>query len=96
MGFPPDDLKTVFDDNSDADWLRTVGKVWRDSDDKAIAMAVASGNERITLTEAEMGAFNEALSPVVEAWIEEHAGADFDARSLVEAARAAIAANSAQ
>lgn len=85
----PDDLKDVFAKNSGEDWLREVGRVWRENDDEGIRIAVEAGNEHIVLTGEEMATFNEALAPVVDKWIADHP--DFDAKGLVEAARAAIA-----
>jgi TRAP-type C4-dicarboxylate transport system substrate-binding protein len=87
----PDDLKAVFDEHCGEEWLRTIAGIWRASDDGGIALAVENGNEHVVLTEDEMAAFNTALAPVVDAWVEEHSG-DFDAVGLADAARAAIAA----
>ena len=74
----PDDLKAVFDAHCGEEWLRTVAEIWRASDDGGIALAVENGNEHVVLTEEEMAAFTTVLAPVVDGWIEEHAG-DFDA-----------------
>lgn len=90
----PDDLKDVFTRNSGPDWLRTVGEAWRRTDDQTIKMAVEAGNEHIVLTTDEMAAFNEALAPVVDAWIEEQEG--FDAKALVDKARETIAKHATQ
>lgn len=87
----PDDLKAVFDQHSGEDWLMEIAKVWRASDDFGIKMATDNGNEHIVLTEEEMAAFNTALSPVVDRWIEENKDS-FDAAALVEASRKAMAA----
>ena len=89
----PDDLKEVFDEHSGEDWLREVAAIWRASDDFGIALAVENGNEHIVLTEEEMGAFNTALAPVVDRWVEEQTG-NFDAAALVKSARDALAARS--
>ena len=86
----PDDLKQVFKDNSGEDWLREVADIWRGADDFGINMATENGNEHVVLTEDEMAAFNEVLSPVVDRWIDEQSG--FDGAQIVEAARQAIAA----
>lgn len=88
----PDDLKAVFTKNSGEDWLRKVGDIWRNNDERGIKLAVDSGNEHIVLTDAEMGAFNKVLAPVVDRWITEHANAGFDSKALADAARKAIAA----
>lgn len=87
----PDDLKEIFDKHSGEDWLREVANIWRASDDFGIKMAVDNGNEHVVLTEAEMDAFNTALAPVVDRWVEERKG-EFDAATLVTAAREAMAA----
>ena len=87
----PDDLKEIFDKHSGEDWLREVAAIWRGSDDFGIKMAVEKGNEHIVLTEEEMDAFNEALAPVVDRWVEEQKG-NFDAVALVKSARDALAA----
>ncbi|HVH01494.1 MAG TPA: TRAP transporter substrate-binding protein, partial [Amaricoccus sp.] len=87
----PDDLKAVFDAHCGEEWLRTVAEIWRASDDGGIALAVENGNEHVVLTEEEMAAFTTVLAPVVDGWIEEHAG-DFDAAGLADAARGALSA----
>jgi TRAP-type C4-dicarboxylate transport system substrate-binding protein len=89
----PDDLKTVFNNSSNEDWLKQVAAIWRASDDGGIKIATDSGNEHIVLTDAEYAKFQEALAPVVDKWVAAHP--DFDAKGLVEAAKAAIAKHSA-
>jgi len=68
-----------------------VAAIWRASDDFGIEMAVEKGNEHIVLTEEEMDAFNTALAPVVDRWVDEQKG-NFDAAALVKSARDATAA----
>jgi TRAP-type C4-dicarboxylate transport system substrate-binding protein len=85
----PDDIKAAFDAASDEAWLRKVAEVWRAADDRGIQVAVEAGNEHVTLTPEEMATFDAALAPVVDGWIAAHT--DFDARAVVEAARAGIA-----
>lgn len=87
----PDDLKAVFDEHCGEEWLRTIADLWRETDDGGVALAVENGNEHVVLTQDEMDAFNTQLAPVVDRWIEEHAG-DFDSAALAEAARSALAA----
>jgi TRAP-type C4-dicarboxylate transport system substrate-binding protein len=91
----PDDLKDVVATNSGEDFAREVGKVWRDSEDGGIKVAIDSGNELITLTEEEMAAFRTAMEPVVQRWVDEVTAAGIDGQGLVDAARAAIAKHSA-
>jgi TRAP-type C4-dicarboxylate transport system substrate-binding protein len=85
----PDDVKAAFDKASDEEWLKECAAVWRASDDKGIKIATDAGNEHIVLTAEEMAEFDAALAPVVDRWIAEHT--DFDAKALVEAAKAAMA-----
>jgi TRAP-type C4-dicarboxylate transport system substrate-binding protein len=87
----PDDLKKVFADNSGPEWLKEVGKLWRDNDEAGIAIAQKAGNTHITLTQAETDAFKTKLEPVVDRWVKDVSAHGIDGAKLVEAARAAIA-----
>ena len=83
-------LKAVFDKNCDEAWLKEIAQVWRESDDHGIKVATDAGNEYIVLVAPRRcTTFNDALAPVVDEWVAEHD--DFDARALVDAARASIA-----
>jgi len=88
----PADIQEIFTKNSDEAWLKKVAEVWRASDDKGIQIAVDAGNEHIVLTEEQMAGFNEALAPVVDAWVAEQ-GDKFDAQALVDTARKTIEKN---
>ncbi len=90
----PKDIQAAFRDASGPDWLAEVGDIWRGTEEFGIQMAIDSGNEHITLTEAETQAFRDALEPVVERWVEEVTGKGIDGAGLVEKARAAIATHS--
>ncbi|MFV0474194.1 MAG: TRAP transporter substrate-binding protein [Pikeienuella sp.] len=87
----PDDVKQAFRDASGPDWLAEVGRIWRASDDAGIKFATDSGNELITLTPEETAAFDEALAPVVDRWIEEVTAAGIDGAGLVARARELVA-----
>lgn len=87
----PDDLKTVFDKASDEAWLRQVGEVWRNSDNAGIKIATDAGNEHIVLSHEETAEFSAALAPVVDKWVAASSSRRVDGKSLVEAARPAIA-----
>ena len=86
----PEDIRAVFDKHCGEDWLREAGDIWRGIDDHGIKLATDNGNEHVVLTQEEMDAFNTALAPVVDQWVEAQSG--FDAAALVEAAKKAIAA----
>lgn len=90
----PEDIQQIFLDNSDEDWLREVGQIWRDIDEAGIAIATEAGNAHITLSEEESAAFIEAVEPVVGRWVDEVGGqGSIDAQAIVDAARAAVAAH---
>jgi TRAP-type C4-dicarboxylate transport system substrate-binding protein len=87
----PDDLKDVINKASDETWLKEVGDIWRGSEVQGLEMALSKpGNVHVVLTDAEYKEFTDALEPVVGLWIDQHSK-DFDAKQLVEDARAAIA-----
>lgn len=91
----PDDIKKAFRDASGPEWWGHVGDIWRASDEAGIKMAVASGNEHITLTQQETDAFQTALEPVVQRWVDELKGKGLDGDTLVKVARERIAAHTA-
>lgn len=90
----PEDLQRIFLEQSDEDWLAEVGRVWTEQDEVGIGIAVAAGNEHITLTPEQTEAFREKLEPVVDRWIEEVSAQGIDGAALVEAARAAVTEHS--
>jgi TRAP-type C4-dicarboxylate transport system substrate-binding protein len=89
----PEDIQAAFREASNREWWGHVGEIWRASDDFGINMAVNAGNTHVTLTDDETAAFQAALEPVVDRWIEEVSGMGIDGAALVAHARAAIAAN---
>ncbi len=89
----PADVQQAFRDASGRDWWARVGEVWRATDDFGIEFAVKAGNTHITLSEEETQAFRDALSSVVDRWIEEVEVKGIDGAGLVETARDLIAEN---
>lgn len=87
----PADVKTAFEANSGAAWVREVGEIWTKSEDFGIGLAVKAGNKHIQLTDAELAAFRVKLEPVVERWIKEVKGQGIDGAALVKTAREMIA-----
>ena len=90
----PDDIKKAFKDASTPAWLETIGKLWRAGDEHGIKVAVDSGNTHITLTEEETAAFDKALEPVVQRWVEDVSSKGVDGAGLVKRARELIAKHS--
>jgi TRAP-type C4-dicarboxylate transport system substrate-binding protein len=87
----PPDVKKAFTDNSGPAWLREVGRVWANNDDRGIAVATKAGNQHVQLTRAELKAFEEKLEPVVRRWVDEVKEKGIDGATLVKTARAEIA-----
>lgn len=87
----PADIQKAFKDASGKDWWGKVGDIWRAGDESGIKVATDSGNEHITLTEAETEAFRVATEPVVERWIKEVGEKGIDGAALVAKARELIA-----
>ncbi len=90
----PDDIKQAFREAGGEDWLRQLGEVWRAADERGIEIAVENGNTHIQLTGEEWGAYEEALTPVVDRWVEQVSGEGVDGAALVERARTEIDAAS--
>lgn len=90
----PEDIQAAFREASNREWWAEVGRIWRATDDFGINMAVEAGNTHVTLTEEETAAFEEALAPVVQRWVDEVTANGIDGAGLVEEARRMIAANS--
>jgi TRAP-type C4-dicarboxylate transport system substrate-binding protein len=86
----PDDIKQAFKDASGPDWWAEVGRIWRASDDFGIDLAVKAGNTHIVLTEDETRAFQTALEPVVQRWVDEVTASGIDGEGLVTKARELI------
>ncbi|MEM9632071.1 MAG: TRAP transporter substrate-binding protein [Pseudomonadota bacterium] len=89
----PDDVKQAFRDASGKDWVKQVGDIWAGADDFGIGLATKAGNTHITLTPEETAAFNEALAPVVDRWVEEVSEKGIDGAALVDKAKASVAKN---
>jgi TRAP-type C4-dicarboxylate transport system substrate-binding protein len=90
----PADIQQAFRDASGPEWWGEVGDIWRASDEGGIKVATDAGNEHIVLTEDETEAFQEALEPVVDRWVEEVSANGIDGEALVEKARQLIAKHS--
>lgn len=89
----PADIQKVFTDKSGAEWLANVAKVWRQSDDNGIKIAVDSGNKHIELTQEETDAFKTTLEPVVDRWVKEVGAKGIDGAAMVAKARELVAAH---
>ena len=93
--FPPD-VKAVFRQASDEAFLREIGQMWKDDEQRGIKLMEQFGREHIVLSKEETAEFSKALEPVVERWVDEVSKEGIDGRALVTKARKLIAKHSQQ
>lgn len=92
----PEEIRAAFRSASAPEWLGDLGDEWRVNDNEGLAVAVAAGNQHITLDPAQTEAFRAALAPVVDRWVAEAEASGIDARALVGKARDLIGRHSAR
>lgn len=91
----PDDLKAVIDANSGIETAAMFGRVMDEGDQVGLKIAQDLGNNIITLDEAETQRWKDAAAPVIDGWVEEMNGKGYEARELINEARALIEKHSA-
>jgi len=91
----PDDLRAILDEQSGAALSTFAAQVMYDYDAPGRDIAVAAGNNIITLDEAEVARWKEASLPVIARWVGEMTAQGIDGQALIDEARERIAANSA-
>ncbi|WP_418595655.1 TRAP transporter substrate-binding protein [Ponticoccus sp. (in: a-proteobacteria)] len=89
----PEDVQKAFRDASNREWAAEVGRIWRAIDEHGIGVATEAGNTHVTLTEEETAAFQQALEPVVQRWVDDMSGKGVDGEALVQTARDLIEQN---
>jgi TRAP-type C4-dicarboxylate transport system substrate-binding protein len=87
----PEDIQSAFRKASSPDWLAHLGKVWAQTDDKGIAIAVDAGNSHIVLTQDQTKTFEQALKPVIDRWVTEATNNGINGADLLEKAQSALA-----
>lgn len=87
----PADVKKAFNENSGADWVREVGKIWKEDDENALKVIEKAGDTHVVLTPAQLEAFKTRLEPVVQRWEKEVKSKGIDGATLVKVARREIA-----
>ncbi|HEX6141073.1 MAG TPA: TRAP transporter substrate-binding protein [Geminicoccaceae bacterium] len=88
----PDDLKQVIDDNSGANIAEQIGQVWMDVEQPGLEAAQTAGNEIIRWSNEDKEAWQEAVQPAIDRWVEEVTGQGIDGQALLDAARSAVEA----
>lgn len=90
----PDDLKAVINANSGLEFSAFAGRTQQEYDAPARELAVAAGNNIITLTPDQTDAWRAAAQSTTDAWIAEADAAGIDGTGLYAAATALIAKHS--
>jgi TRAP-type C4-dicarboxylate transport system substrate-binding protein len=88
----PDDLKAVIDANAGAELSRQFGIVMDNGDSVGLKLAVEAGNNIVQLDEAETQRWIDAAQATVDQWLADMSAAGVDGQKLLDAARAAVAA----
>lgn len=90
----PDDLKAIIDEHSGLELSRQFGRVMDNGDANGLALAVKAGDNIVQLDAEETARWVAAAEPTYAEWYKEMEAIGVDGPALVEAARAAIAAES--
>jgi len=88
-----DDLKAILDAESGEKLSTFAAEVMWENDAPAREIAVAAGNNIITLDETEVARWKEAAQPVIARWVAEMAEKGIDGQALIDEAKALIASN---
>jgi TRAP-type C4-dicarboxylate transport system substrate-binding protein len=81
----PDDLKAVIDQNSGVEYAKRMGEIWDSQTEPAKQATVDAGDTIITLSDAEIARWKEAVQPAYDAWIEEMNAQGYDGAALFQA-----------
>ena len=90
----PAEIKDAFRRASDEQFLKEIGQMWKDDEQRGIEVMQKFGKEHIVLTKAETDEFRSKLEPVVERWISDVSKSGVDGKALVSKARKLIAKHS--
>ena len=90
----PEDIQQAFRQASNEQFLREIGKLWKEDEDRGVFLMEKFKKNHIVLTEEETEAFRVKLEPVVERWIDDVKKDGIDGRALVIKARKLIAKHS--
>ena len=92
----PADIKDAFRRSSDEQFLKEIGQMWKDDEQRGIEVMQKFGKEHIVLTKEETDEFRSKLEPVVERWISDVSKSGVDGKVLVSKARKLTAEHSQQ
>jgi TRAP-type C4-dicarboxylate transport system substrate-binding protein len=83
----PPDVQDAFRQASNEEWLKKVGKIWRDYEKPGMQELKTFRKKIIVLNEDEIAQWEKALEPVTERWIQDVEKDGIDGRKLVEKAK---------
>lgn len=86
----PDDLKKAIDDNSGLEFSIFAGGTQADSDGPAREFALDNGNNIITVSDTS--AWEAAVQPIYESWVNDMKSRGIDGQALIDEARALMSA----
>jgi TRAP-type C4-dicarboxylate transport system substrate-binding protein len=86
----PPEIQAVFRKASDENFLRRIGKLWREDEQRGVDLMTKFKREHIVLTKEETEAFRIKLEPVIDKWVEDVKKEGIDGRKLVNKARKLI------
>ena len=92
----PADVKDAFRRASNEQFLKEIGLMWKNDEQRGIDLMQKFGKEHIVLTKEETDEFRNKLEPVVERWITDVSKSGVDGKALVSKARKLIAKHSQQ
>lgn len=87
----PDDLKKIIDDNSGRTLAERIAPVYDTYENEVADKAVADGGELTVIPAADLGPWQEATQPVVDAWVAAMDEAGHDGQAILQDARDMIA-----
>lgn len=86
----PDDLKKVIDDNSGAALATLAGTAFDEAEMTERQKAVDAGNTITVIPEENLGEWQEASQPIIDAWVKAMTEAGHDGQAMVDDARSML------
>ena len=90
----PPDVQRAFRQASGEKFLREIGQMWKDDEQRGVDLMKTFRKDHIVLTEEETKAWEKALVPVTERWIQDVRADGIDGKRLVDKAKRLIAKHS--
>ena len=86
----PPEIQAAFRKASDENFLRRIGKLWREDEERGVDLMTKFKREHIVLTKEETVAFRIKLEPVIDKWVKDVKKEGIDGSKLVNKARKLI------